>query len=131
MADRVPDCPFCNVDSSTVTLWNEHCLFIQDPAHQQVLKHSGIIIPKAHRETVFDLSPEEIANTFELLAEARAYLDRACQPDGFTIGWSCFPVGGQTIMHAHLHVIPRFADEPYAGRGLRWWLKQSSNLRPS
>jgi hypothetical protein len=31
---------------------------------------------------------------------------------------------GQEVMHAHLHVIPRFADEPYAGRGIRFLLKQ-------
>jgi histidine triad (HIT) family protein len=52
------------------------------------------------------------------------------RPDGFNVGWNCGPVGGQVIPHAHLHVIPRFADEPYAGKGIRHWLKQESNRRP-
>ncbi len=36
---------------------------------------------------------------------------------------------GQTVFHAHLHVIPRFAAEPHAGKGIRYWLKQESNRR--
>jgi len=36
-------------------------------------------------------------------------------------------VGGQIAMHAHMHVIPRFRQEPYAGRGIRYWLKQPAN----
>ena len=34
------------------------------------------------------------------------------------------------MSHAHLHVIPRFDDEPQAGRGIRWAIKQTNNLRP-
>jgi len=36
-------------------------------------------------------------------------------------------VGGQIAMHARMHVIPRFRQEPYAGRGMRYWLKRSAN----
>lgn len=39
--------------------------------------------------------------------------------------------GGQSIHHAHLHVVPRFRDEPLAGKGIRPWLKSEANLRPS
>lgn len=37
--------------------------------------------------------------------------------------------GGQSVFHAHMHVIPRFADEPYAGRGMRSWIKEEANRR--
>lgn len=130
MSSPSSSCPLCDVDPSKVVLENKYCLFTQDSKYQGVLRHSGLIVPRSHRETVFDLTPEEVSDTFALLAQVRAHLDLVCRPDGFTLGWSCYPVGGQTIMHAHLHVLPRFADEPFAGRGLRWWLKQPENQRP-
>jgi len=53
-------CPFCHLgqnEEQPVVLENEHCQFLQEP--QEVLIGSGIIIPKEHRETVFDLTEEE------------------------------------------------------------------------
>jgi hypothetical protein len=51
------------------------------------------------------------------------------QPDGWNIGWNVEEVGGQDVMHAHCHLVPRYGDEAYAGRGMRWWLKQPENAR--
>lgn len=126
------ECPFCSPQIysdqyAEVALENEHCLFISGP--QPVLNGSGMIIPRAHRETVFDLTQEEWDATYSLLHEAKVLIDDVFKPDGYNIGWNCGSVGGQTVFHAHLHVIPRFADEPLAGRGIRWWLKQPENER--
>ena len=112
----------------TVMLENDLCLFLVQP--QPILLGSGLIVPRAHRETVFDLTDAEVAATFRLLREAKALLDERHRPDGYNVGWNCYPVGGQSIPHAHLHVIPRFGDEPYAEKGIRHWLKQPSNRRP-
>ena len=76
------------------------------------------------------LTLEEWAATGELLHVAKALIEDRWRPDGYTIGWNCGPAGGQLVAHAHLHVIPRFADEPQAGRGLRWAIKQEANRRP-
>lgn len=124
-------CPFCRLDPEFVgriALENDLCLYLV--GDEPVLRGSGVIIPKAHRPTVFDLTPEEWAATFTLLTAAKATLTKELAPDGFNVGWNCEPVGGQFIPHAHLHVIPRFADEPYAGKGVRHWLKSEANLRP-
>lgn len=123
-------CPFCQPDQDDlqeIVLENEHCWFLQ--TYQPVLKGSGIIVPKQHRETVFDLTPEEWMASHELLQRAKAFLDRECSPQGYNVGWNAGPAAGQDIPHAHLHVIPRFADEPKAGRGIRYWLKQDDNKR--
>lgn len=123
-------CPFCHPESSErqrVVLENELCLFLQEP--QEVLIGSGLIAPRAHRETVFDLTAEEWAATFSLLQEAKERLDARHSPQGYNVGWNCGPVAGQEVFHAHLHVIPRYADEPLAGRGIRYWLKQPTNKR--
>jgi diadenosine tetraphosphate (Ap4A) HIT family hydrolase len=54
-------------------------------------------------------------------------MDERYHPDGYNVGWNCGTVGGQIDMHAHMHVIPRFRQEPYAGRGIRYWMKQPAN----
>ena len=110
-----------------VVLENAHCVFVTTP--QPVLQGSGLIVTKAVRETVFDLTPEEWTATYDLLQQVKTYLDRSLRPDGYNVGWNVCPVAGQTIPHVHLHVIPRFKDEPFAGRGIRYYLKQPENTR--
>jgi diadenosine tetraphosphate (Ap4A) HIT family hydrolase len=122
-------CPFCpqNLRTNEIVLENDACYFLQGP--QPVLAGSGLIIPKAHRETVFDLTEAEWSATFALLLEVKELLDRVCAPQGYNVGWNAGATGGQEVFHAHLHVIPRYADEPYAGKGIRYWLKQEANRR--
>ncbi|TMV43031.1 HIT domain-containing protein [Paenibacillus mesophilus] len=123
-------CPLCfpeNDSEQQIVLSNEYCLFVQKP--QPVLLGSGLIVPRKHRETVFDLTPQEWQATFVLLQEAKEFLDKEYHPQGYNVGWNIGHVGGQEIFHAHMHVIPRFEDEPLAGKGIRYWLKQSSNQR--
>lgn len=125
------NCPFClpRLGDEKVVLESKLSLFIQQP--QKILIGSGFIIPKKHRETTFDLTPEEWADTYDLLHQAKALLDREHHPQGYTVGWNCGKTGGQTVFHVHLHIIPRYEDEPYEGRGIRYWLKQNANKRPS
>lgn len=122
-------CPFCppELDVQRVQDSNDLCLYLLsgDP----VLVGSGIIIPRAHRCDVFELSHEEWIATFELLRRVRTTIDRDLAPDGYNVGWNCGGAAGQEVVHAHLHVIPRFADEPLAGKGIRYWLKQGANRR--
>ena len=123
------NCPFCppKVNDNAILLENDLSLFI-DLKHS-ILQGSGIIVPKAHRESTFDLTTEEITSTFSLLTAVKALLDTEYNPQGYNLGWNCGAVAGQTVFHAHLHVIPRYASEPYAGKGIRYWLKQESNQR--
>ena len=107
-----------------VRLENELCFYLE---HETEI--GGMIIPKALRETVFDLTQAEWNASFALLLQAKALLETELNPDGWNVGWNVLPVGGQHVPIAHLHVIPRFADEPFAGRGLRWWIKSKENQR--
>ncbi len=110
-------------------LENDLCLFASSE-DEELLRGSGVIVPKAHGPTVFDLTPAEIGATFDLLRATRPALDERYGPDGFTIGWNCYAAAGQAVPHAHLHVLLRFADEPKAGMGIRWPLRQRDNRRP-
>ena len=129
MAESSERCLLCPplLEGESVTLRNAHCLFLEQP--EPVLIGSGIIVPIRHREAVFDLMPEEWEATLALLHEAKAFIDRKHAPRGYNVGWNCGRVAGQEVFHAHMHVIPRYADEPLAGKGIRYWLKQDANRR--
>lgn len=128
--ERFSDCIFCFPEKDPhqeIALENEHCRFLMRP--EEVLVGSGIIVPKLHRETLFDLTEREWRAIFPLLQQVRSLLESKFQPQGYNVGWNIGQVAGQEIFHAHLHVIPRFSDEPLAGKGIRYWLKQPRNRR--
>jgi len=127
-------CGFCNYKNEkheTVLFENDFCVCLTRA--EPILIGSCVIIPKAHKETVFDLSYDEWEATKELIDKVKRYLDSKYNPDGYNVGWNCGEVGGQDgpFFHAHLHIIPRYTDEPYAGRGIRNWIKREENKRPN
>ena len=77
------NCPYCSrgrrrirmVDFSEDLVW-----FLQDRRYRGALKHSGVIVPVAHRETVFDLTEFEVAATFRLLRRVKAWMDAEFSP---------------------------------------------------
>ena len=123
-------CPFCNFVEDSLgkaVLENEYCIYIQD--FNGIPEGSGIIIPKEHRETVFDITKTEWDATYDLLHKVKKLVDGQFNPDGYNIGWNIGKIGGQEVFHAHMHVVPRYVDEPYAGKGIRYWIKQPENKR--
>lgn len=123
------NCLFCDLDNiqNEIIIENDLCIFLQ--REEVVLNGSGLIIPRAHRETVFDLTLAEWGATYKMIHQIKNLVDRDSQPDGYNLGWNCGASGGQHVFHAHLHIIPRFKDEPLAGKGIRYWLKQELNKR--
>ncbi|STO09300.1 MULTISPECIES: HIT family protein [Exiguobacterium] len=120
-------CPFCHPHddpAQSIVAENETCYFLMHEREQDVLVGSGVIVPKQHRTTTFDLTPDEWRDTYELLHEAKRLLDATHRPDGYTLGWNVGEASNQTVPHAHFHVIPRYEAGPHAGKGLRHWLKR-------
>jgi diadenosine tetraphosphate (Ap4A) HIT family hydrolase len=82
-----------------------------------------LIIPRRHIASFFEATREERAAMMELLDEAKAGLDREHAPDGYNIGVNDGKAAGQTIMHLHLHLIPRYLSDTSDPRGgIRWML---------
>ncbi|MEC2158809.1 HIT family protein [Virgibacillus halodenitrificans] len=129
------NCVFCKPDlepGQNIVFSNEHCLFLQLESSQikgKNLEGAGIIVPKRHRVTAFDLTEEEWIATYRLLQEVKQYIDKKHHPDGYNLGWNCGEVGGQHIFHAHFHVLPRYKDESLAGKGIRYMFKGEANQR--
>lgn len=77
-----------------------------------------LIISKRHAETFFNLSNIEQRSMISLLNKCKKYIDNLYCPDGYNIGLNCGKDAGQTVMHVHLHLIPRYkgdVDDPKGG----------------
>jgi histidine triad (HIT) family protein len=130
------DCVFCdlsNLRGADVYIESEFCVYAstRDPRDpSDVLPGCGIIVPIAHRRSPFDFSAAEWAATHELLLQAKQAQDERLAPDGYLLAWNVFPPPGEEeALHAHLHVIPRFDDEPAAEAGARSAIKVPENRR--
>jgi len=76
-----------------------------------------LIIPHRHVPGYFDATVDEKSAIVEMIDRARNWLQEEYSPDGFNIGVNCGPAAGQTVMHAHIHVIPRYRGDMQDPRG--------------
>jgi diadenosine tetraphosphate (Ap4A) HIT family hydrolase len=113
------DCPFCSLPPDRIWMATEHALVFPDSF--PISEGHTLIVPVRHVPSVFDLSQEEQAAIWALVGKVRAALQERLHPDGFNIGVNDGAAAGQTIGHAHIHVIPRRkGDVPDPRGGIRW-----------
>lgn len=77
-----------------------------------------LIISKALRLDYFHLTPEEKAALPAMIDRTKQAIEENHTPQGFNIGMNCGLVAGQTVMHFHCHIIPRYPgdmDDPAGG----------------
>jgi diadenosine tetraphosphate (Ap4A) HIT family hydrolase len=70
-----------------------------------------LIISKALKKDYFDLSMEEKKELVLLIDNVKDIIEKEYSPDGYNIGWNCGTSAGQSIMHFHCHVIPRYKGD--------------------
>ncbi|MBP8820297.1 MAG: HIT family protein [Syntrophomonadaceae bacterium] len=108
------NCIFCNQEEIVLEnelAWARYDKYPVSPGHM-------LIITKRHVAEFFDTTIEERRALNNLLEEAKKMLHREYSPDGYNIGVNCGTVAGQTIMHLHIHLIPRYQgdiDNPRGG----------------
>jgi diadenosine tetraphosphate (Ap4A) HIT family hydrolase len=93
------------------------CAFVVEDAYPISRGHT-LAIPRRHTANFFDLTSDEIASLVQLVRAARDRLDRSFKPSGYNIGVNVGQSAGQTIMHVHIHLIPRYSgdvDDPLGG----------------
>jgi superfamily II DNA or RNA helicase/diadenosine tetraphosphate (Ap4A) HIT family hydrolase/HKD family nuclease/SOS-response transcriptional repressor LexA len=124
-----PRCPFCHPDPSRIVARSELAYALRDgfpvnPGHT-------LIIPWRHVPTWTDATAAERADILALADQVQQELESSePRPDGFNLGVNIGRAAGQTVMHLHLHVIPRFdgdVDDP-AG-GVRFVIPERGNYR--
>jgi diadenosine tetraphosphate (Ap4A) HIT family hydrolase len=112
-------CPFCSLPASRVAGQNDHAFWIRDgfpvsPGH-------SLVIPRRHVASFFEITVKEREALFQLLDQAKLAADAEFQADGYNIGINDGAAAGQTVLHLHIHLIPRFKgdlDDPRGG--VRW-----------
>jgi diadenosine tetraphosphate (Ap4A) HIT family hydrolase len=108
-------CPFCNPDETKVILQTNVVIAVRD-AYPITDGHT-LVIPRQHVTSIFDLKDAEQSALWKAVAHVRDILLREHAPDGFNIGVNDGFAAGQTIEHAHVHVIPRRRDDVPDPRG--------------
>jgi len=76
-----------------------------------------LIVSKEEKENYFNLDEQERIELNELLVKAKKLVDAKFNPDGYNIGMNCGETAGQTVMHFHCHLIPRYKGDMDNPRG--------------
>ncbi len=82
-----------------------------------VQKGHLLFVPKRHVETYFEATEDEIMAIHQLIHQGKEIIDQQYQPDGYNIGVNIGEFGGQTVMHLHIHLIPRYKGDIEDPRG--------------
>lgn len=111
------DCVFCQnfMPNKKPLLQNKLAIAYFDEF--PVSKGHILIISKRHATTFFDLTKEEQISLITLLNECKEYIDKKYNPDGYNVGLNCGEFAGQSVMHVHMHLIPRYKGDVSNPRG--------------
>lgn len=107
-------CPFCSVDRERLA---ESPLAIAFEDAYPVSPGHTLIIPRRHIATYFDCTADEKTTIWDLVDQVRRFITEQRHPDGFNVGFNAGLASGQTVIHAHVHVIPRYSGDVADPRG--------------
>ena len=106
-------CPFCHPEESII----RNTLAYVRPDKYPVNPGHVLVIPYRHVANYFDATADEREAILSLLDQAKAWLDRDHAPAGYNVGVNVGAAAGQTIMHLHVHLIPRYPGDVADPRG--------------
>ncbi len=111
------NCIFCTPNRE-ILAESTHALAFFDSF--PVSRGHALVVPKRHVITILELSDEEYTDCFRLVLPLKDLLLARYAPDGFNVGANCGEAAGQSVWHAHIHVIPRYqGDVPNPRGGVR------------
>ncbi|MBU3827495.1 MAG: HIT family protein [Candidatus Anaerobiospirillum merdipullorum] len=108
-------CPFCQLSGRQLIAANQYAVAFYDgypvsPGHT-------LIVSRRHVASFFDLNKAERQAIDELIFKVKDFLSAKYHPDGYNIGVNVNVSAGQSIMHVHVHVIPRYQGDTPAPKG--------------
>ena len=117
MSNPNSPCIFCKIDKKNIIFENDYAYASYDS--YPVSKFHSLIIPKRHISDFFELKENELVSCYEIIRHVKAVIEKKDKlVKGFNIGTNAGLISGQTIMHCHIHVIPRRkgdVDNPQGG----------------
>ncbi len=106
------DCIFCKIIKGEIpsakVFENENVVAFLDIS--QVTKGHTLIIPKVHKENIYELTPELAKDIFEVAPEIAKALKETYNPVGLNIVNNNGEKAGQSVFHFHMHLIPRYGE---------------------
>jgi diadenosine tetraphosphate (Ap4A) HIT family hydrolase len=112
-------CPFCDLPPERVLRASTRARAVAD-AYPVAVGHT-LVVPNRHVASLFHLSADELADVWRLVGEVRAALVASHEVEAFTVGVNDGEAAGQTVGHAHVHIIPRRRGDVADPRGgVRW-----------
>jgi histidine triad (HIT) family protein len=108
------DCLFCGIVAGDLPAQivdsDEHTVAFMDinPA----TRGHALVVPRTHTADLMEITDEDLERTMVAARRLAEKLDRTLSPDGFNVLNACRPAAWQTVFHYHLHVIPRYDDDP-------------------
>ncbi|MDQ0153755.1 HIT family protein [Robertmurraya andreesenii] len=119
------DCIFCKIVNGEIpsakVFENEHVVAFLDIS--QVTKGHTLVIPKVHKENVYELTPEVAQQIFEVVPKIANALKTTYNPIGMNLVNNNGEKAGQSVFHFHLHLLPRYGEGD--GFGAVWKTHQS------
>lgn len=106
------DCIFCKIVNGEIpaakVFENEHVVAFLDIS--QVTKGHTLVIPKVHKENLYELTPEIAQNIFEVVPTIANALKTTFNPIGLNLVNNNGEKAGQSVFHFHLHLLPRHGE---------------------
>ena len=117
MAEPIKACVFC-APQREIIAQNDAAIAVFDS--YPVSPGHALVLPRRHVVAIWDLEQAEYDLCFRLVREIEPILSARFAPDGFNVGVNCGKAAGQSVWHAHIHVIPRYSgDSPNPLGGVR------------
>ncbi len=117
------DCELCKTE--TALFGDEHAFIRYD--NNSLSKGHVLVVPRRHVADFFEMTWAEKASILSLLDRAKAMISKEHSPDGYNIGVNIGKAAGQSRMHVHIHLIPRYiGDVADPSGGIRCVLPRQS-----
>jgi histidine triad (HIT) family protein len=109
-----PDCLFCRIVAgeipATIVAQDDRTVTFMDinPA----TRGHALVVPRTHTRDLLEIDAEDLAAVAQAGQRLARTAKQALDADGINLINSCGAQAWQTVFHFHLHVIPRYADDP-------------------
>jgi ATP adenylyltransferase len=107
-------CIFCHLDRPILA---ETRLSIGFLDSFPVSNGHALVVPRRHVVSLWEMTTEEYTDAFNLVRQVKDVLQKKFEPQGFNVGVNCGEAAGQSVFHAHIHVIPRYTGDVPSSRG--------------
>jgi histidine triad (HIT) family protein len=109
-----PECIFCKIIAGEVPgqIVEEDGRTIAFMDINPATRGHLLVIPRAHARNLLEISPEDLGATIATAQRMAQRVNQRLQPAGINLINSCGSAAWQTVFHFHVHVIPRYEDDP-------------------